>query len=182
VGLAGGFGGVSASCCAVTALLGLVAGVRAQSAQPTNVPDVIARKTGLQLHPMPRAAQLYAANCQGCHGHAGVSVSEIPPLAGRIGYFVRIAAGRSYLVQVPNVAMNPASDGDIAEMLNWALNTFSREQLPADFQPYTAEEVGRFRKERIDVRARRRLLVEQLVAARQVPSADVLAIPQSSLY
>jgi len=154
----------------------------AQNAVSTNVPDAITRQSGLRLEPMPRAAQLYAANCQGCHGHRGVSVSEIPTLAGRIGYFARIPEGRRYLVQVPNVAMNPSSDAEIAEMLNWVLRTYSRAQLPADFQPYTAEEVAGLRPERIDVPATRRSVIERLVASKQVPAADVLAIPQSTLY
>jgi mono/diheme cytochrome c family protein len=148
----------------------------------SNVPDAVTRKTGLRVSAMSRPAQLYAANCQGCHGEAGVSVAEIPALAGRIGYFARTPAGRSYLLQVPNVALNPNSDEALAEMMNWVLATFSRAQLPDDFQPYTAAEVGRLRGERIDVRARRRQIVDQLVALHQVPSADVLAISPSSLY
>ncbi len=141
----------------------------------TNVPDAVTRKSGLRLAPMSRPSQLYAANCQGCHGETGVSVPEIPPLAGRIGYFVRIPAGRDYLLQVPNVALNPNSDQAIAEMMNWVLVTFSRAQMPEDFRPYSAEEVGRLRRERIDVKARRRQIVDELVAQHAIPSADWLA-------
>ena len=136
----------------------------------------------LHLSPMPRAARIYAENCQGCHGATGVSVTEIPTLAGRIGYFVRIPEGRRYLMQVPNVALNPSSDEDIANMMNWLLATYSREQLPADFRPYSAEEVGELRKVRIDVAADRRRVIAQLVAVKQLPSPDVLAIPHASLY
>jgi len=131
---------------------------------------------------MPHAARSYATNCQGCHGHLGRSVTEIPALAGRVGYFARSPAGRRYLVQVPNVAMNPGSDADIAELLNWILTTYSRAQLPPDFQPYTATEVAALRADRIDALARRAGIVEELVAAGQIPSADVLAIPRASLY
>ncbi len=148
----------------------------------TNVPDAVTRQSGLRVTPMSRPSQLYAANCQGCHGERGVSVPEIPPLAGRIGYFVRIPAGRDYLLQVPNVALNPNSDAAIAEIMNWALTTFSRAQLPADFQPYTAEEVGRLRRTRIDVAARRRQVIEQLVALHEIPSPDVLATSSASRY
>jgi hypothetical protein len=148
----------------------------------TNVPDAITRKSGLRLSPMSRPSKLYAANCQGCHGERGVSVPEIPRLAGRVGYFVRIPAGREYLLQVPNVALNPNSDAAVAEIMNWVLMTFSLSQLPADFRPYTAEEVGRLRRVRIDVGARRRQVIQQLVALHEVPSADVLANPPGSLY
>lgn len=148
----------------------------------TNVPDAVTRKTGLHLTPMPRAARIYAENCQGCHGATGVSVTEIPTLANRIGYFARVPAGRRYLVQVPNVALNPSSDEDIAAMMNWFLDTYSREQLPSDFRPYTALEVGDLRKARIDAAADRRRVIDELVAAKQLPSADALAIPHASLY
>jgi mono/diheme cytochrome c family protein len=153
-----------------------------QIAEVSNVPDAVARKTGLHVEPMPRAARTYAENCQGCHGEKGVSVTEIPSLAGRIGYFARTPEGRRYLVQVPNVALNPSSDEDIARMMNWLLVTLSRAQLPHDFEPYSTEEVGRLRKIRIDAPAERRRIVDELVLLKQVPSPDVLAIPHSSLY
>ncbi len=153
-------------------------------AQPraTNVPDVLTRQSGLRVAPMPRVAQTYATNCQGCHGERGVSASEIPSLAGRVGYFVRLAEGRRYIVQVPNVALNPNSDEDIAALLNWVLTTYSPGELPADFKPYTAAEVGELRKTRIDVVAQRRRVIQELVASQQIASADLLALPQISLY
>ncbi len=141
-----------------------------------------AATTGLHLEPMPRAARIYAENCQGCHGAAGVSVTEIPTLAGRIGYFARSAEGRRYLMQVPNVALNPSSDEDIANMMNWLLVTVSRDELPSDFQPYSAMEVSQLRKVRIDVAAERRRIVAELLASKLLPSPDALAIPHASLY
>ncbi|HLW25604.1 MAG TPA: hypothetical protein VKT22_14715 [Steroidobacteraceae bacterium] len=152
------------------------------SVEASEVPDVVARAAGLKLKPMARAARLYALNCQGCHGEAGVSVPEIPRLAGRVGYFARLAEGRRYLVQLPNVALNPSSDADIAEILNFVLLTFSRAQLPADFHPYRAAEVGALRRERIEPAARRRQVVAALLAARRIPSSDVLSLPQPVLY
>jgi cytochrome c553 len=148
----------------------------------TNVPDAVTRQSGLRLAPMPKPAQMYARNCQGCHGELGTSVKEIPTLAGRVGYFARLADGRRYLVQVPNVALNPGSDADIAELLNWVLETYSREQLPADFQPYTAAEVGGLRKARIDVVTERKRILQELVSSGLIASADVLALPPPALY
>ena len=174
---------VAATLLAACSGLVLCCAVGAAPADPaSNVPDAVTRRSGLQLTPMSRPSQLYATNCQGCHGEAGVSVAEIPTLAGRIGYFVRIPAGRDYLLQVPNVALNPNSDQAIAELMNWVLKRFSPAQLPADFRPYTAEEVGQARRQRIDVKARRREIVEQLAAQQQIPSADALAMAPSSLY
>ena len=169
-------------CCGAVLLWAAASGTQAQNSPATNVPDAITRKTGLHLEPMSHASRLYAENCQGCHGATGVSVTEIPTLAGRIGYFARTPDGRRYLVQVPNVALNPSSDHDIAELMNWLLNTYSRAELPQDFQPYSAEEVALLRRARIDVAAVRRRIVEQLLQLRQIPSADVLANAHPSLY
>jgi mono/diheme cytochrome c family protein len=163
------------------ALSGISAGSRA-GAPGGNVPDVETRRSGLTLAPMPRTAQLYATNCQGCHGEFGSSAAEIPTLAGRVGYFTRIPEGRRYLVQVPNVALNANSDADIAAVLNWVLATYSRAQLPADFEPYTASEVAELRQTRIDVAVTRRRVIAALVAAGQIPSAEVLALPHVVLY
>jgi mono/diheme cytochrome c family protein len=156
--------------------------VACSQAQGTNVPDAVTRLSGLRVAPMPRAGQTYATNCQGCHGDLGASATEIPTLTDRVGYFARIPSGRQYLVQVPNVALNPSSDAEIAAVLNWMLVTYSRAQLPRDFQPYTAAEVAALRKVRIDVVAQRRRVIEELVAARQIPSADALALPSTVLY
>jgi len=167
---------------AVGAVAGHTGNAPAAGAPATNVPDAVTRKTGLRVEPLSRPARIYAENCEGCHGWAGVSVTEIPALKGRIGYFTRIPEGRRYLMQVPNVALNPSSDEDIAAMMNWLLATFSREQLPAGFVPYTAEEVAGLRKARIDVAADRRRVVDALVAAKALPSPDALSIPHASLY
>jgi mono/diheme cytochrome c family protein len=169
---------------ALVALSMSIAGATlAQAPRPaSNVPDVLTRQSGLRVAPMPRAAQTYATNCQGCHGDLGSSAKEIPTLAGRVGYFTRLPEGRRYLVQVPNVALNPSSDEDIAAVLNWVLTTYSRAQLPAGFRPYTADEVGELRTARIDVIAERQRVVGQLVAAKQIPSAEALALPTIAPY
>ena len=123
---------------------------------------------------LSRLAVLYASNCAGCHGAGGLSVSEIPTLVDRIGYFARIPEGRAYLAEVPNVALSALSDKDLAAMLSWLLRTYSAAQLPADFRDYTAAEVGAYRQQRIVPWVRRQELVRQLVAAGQLPSAASL--------
>ena len=154
------------------------------SAEPaaTNVPDAVTRRSRLRVAPMSRPARTYALNCQGCHGELGVSAPAMPVLAGRVGYFARSNAGRRYLVQVPNVALNPSSDADIADVLNWMLRTYSRNQLPADFRAYTAGEVGELRRTRIDVVATRADVVAELVARGALPAPDALAPVNPSSY
>lgn len=164
----------------VAAALGLPAG--ANPGVGSNVPDVVTRRSGLRLAPLARPAQTYALNCQGCHGEYGTSAPEIPALAGRVGYFARSDAGRRYLVQVPNVALNPGSDADIAAVLNWLLLTYSRRQLPPDFRPYSAAEVGELRRARIDVAATRAGVVAELAAVGALPAPDALALAGPSSY
>jgi mono/diheme cytochrome c family protein len=137
-------------------------------------PDEHARTHSTAVRHLSKAATTYAANCSGCHGQSGRSVGEIPTLVDRIGYFARIPEGRAYLVQVPNVAMSSISDEDLAEMLNWLLETYSGAQLPSDFRAYTGAEVTELRKVRIVPWLRRRELIQALVAAKQIPSAQAL--------
>jgi mono/diheme cytochrome c family protein len=154
----------------------------ADTATTSNIPDAVTRTSGLRVMAMPRAAVTYAANCQCCHGNAGVAVAEFPALAGRIGYFVRSEAGRRYLLEVPNVALNQSSDADIAEMMNWILVAFSRDELPHDFKPYSADEVAAARTSRIDTAVRRRQVVDELAALKLVASVDVLTASPGSTY
>jgi mono/diheme cytochrome c family protein len=128
---------------------------------------------GAVIH-LSKPAVLYASNCAGCHGHTGRSVSEIPTLVNRIGYFARIPAGRAYLVEVPNVAMSSLGDEDLALLLNWLLKTYSARELPADFSDYTGAEVAELRRARIIPWQRRRELIQELLAAGQLPSAAQL--------
>jgi hypothetical protein len=95
-----------------------------------------------------RARINYMLNCRGCHGPEGEgnAVGGIPRLAGFVSNFLRVSGGRAYLVQVPGSANAAVSDAALAELLNWLLPTLSGEALPAAFEPYDAEEVGRLRQ------------------------------------
>ena len=46
---------------------------------------------------------------------------------------------------MPGVAAAPFSDEETAEVINWMLRRYDAAHVPADFQPYTAEEVARLR-------------------------------------
>ena len=112
----------------------------------------------------PPPATLYTMNCWGCHGARGQGVpGRVPRLAGSAGYFTRLPEGRAYLVEVPGVAESPLSDGQVAEVLNWVLETFSREELVRGFVPYTEAEVAQDRKRQLSaVEAVRTALVKRL--------------------
>lgn len=113
------------------------------------------------------AAQLYTLNCWGCHlPHAEGIPGTVPRLANSMGNFLKVPEGRAYLVQVPGVANSPLNDQQIADVLNWMLETFSKNELPKDFKPYTLEDIRAYRPHPIlNVRDARRELVKKLVAA-----------------
>jgi len=84
---------------------------------------------------------------------------------GAVGHFLRLPEGRAFLVQVPGTSNSALSDAQIAVLLNWMLPQFSREEIPPDFVPYTAEEVTRLRNQRLDdVAATRAAIVTRLAA------------------
>ncbi len=93
-----------------------------------------------------RAWQHWTLNCQGCHRPDGTGTDQTAPsLAGTVARFLSVPGGREYLSRVPGVAASALSDADLAEVMNWMLWRFDREHLPADFQPYTAAEIGQLR-------------------------------------
>jgi mono/diheme cytochrome c family protein len=109
--------------------------------------------------------QNYIQHCAGCHQFdgSGSPAHGVPNMKNVVGHFLRLPEGRAFLVQVPGTAQAPLKDAQIAEMLNWMLARFSREQMPADFVPYGAEEVRRYRETRLDdVAGRRSAIVTKL--------------------
>ena len=106
----------------------------------------------------------YTLNCSGCHGQDGHGVPEagIPDL-NDAGRYVSTALGRRYLVQVPGLSQSRLDDATAARILNWILMRFSANHLPADFTPYTAEEVARFRSDKAsDAKTRRDAILYEL--------------------
>ena len=91
----------------------------------------------------------YMLNCQGCHlpDGSGFPARQVPDLRNQMGRFLSVPGGREFLVQVPGSAQTALNDADLARLLNWMLLRFSAAQLPADFQPYTAAEIGALRKQ-----------------------------------
>ncbi len=92
------------------------------------------------------AWQNWALNCQGCHQPDGTgSANAAPSLAGNVAKFLRIPGGREYLGRVPGVANSPLADAELAEVMNWMLWRFDREDLPSNFHPFTAAEIAQLR-------------------------------------
>ncbi len=106
------------------------------SAQGTPVPTLTAGETH------------YMQSCGGCHGILGSSArGNVPELRGNVGRLMCTQAGREYIVRLPNVAFAGVDDSVLAEVLNYVIFSFGDASLPQDVKPYTAEEVGKLRRE-----------------------------------
>jgi len=89
----------------------------------------------------------YILNCRGCHGPGGNGlVGAAPSFRGQVGKFLWVPGGREYLIRVPGTAQSELSDARVAALLNWIVREFSPDEVPADFVPYTAEEVTHHRR------------------------------------
>lgn len=110
-----------------------------------------------------RAHINYQLYCQGCHSPDGMGHKSIPRLADRVGNYLKLPAGRNYLVRVPGAATSILSDRDLAGVLNWIILHFGGDSTPPNFKHFTAREVGRLRsKPLLKVREVRQQLHQQL--------------------
>ncbi|MED5609174.1 cytochrome C [Pseudomonas sp. JH-2] len=93
----------------------------------------------------------YQLQCAGCHlsDGAGSKSNDVPRMLGFVGNFLKVDGGRQFLVRVPGMSMSALSDAQLADMLNWLLREdgMAGKSMPADYEPYTAEEVAGIRHE-----------------------------------
>lgn len=88
----------------------------------------------------------YMIHCMGCHLADGSGQPpDVPVLDEQLGSLVASGVGRSYLIRVPGAAQAPLDDVELAGVINWMLDKYSRDTLPADFEPFTKEEVSHHR-------------------------------------
>ena len=88
----------------------------------------------------------YQLHCSGCHRPDGSGLpGEVPDLRGQVARFLAAPGGRAFLVQVPGAANAPLSDADLATLLGWLLVRFDPAHVPADFAPWTADELAALR-------------------------------------
>lgn len=112
-----------------------------------------------------RSRNNFLLHCSGCHQQDGSGSPEngIPSMRGRVSHFLRLPEGRAFLVQVPGTSQSALGDAAVAELLNWMVNQFSRDEIPPGFIPYTAAEVARLRALRLsDIPAKRAAVVGSL--------------------
>jgi len=88
----------------------------------------------------------YLLHCAGCHRPDGTGLPpDVPSLVGPLGQIAASDAGRDYLARVPGAAQAPLTDAGLASVLNWVLNEFNADTLPASFIPLNGREVGQSR-------------------------------------
>ena len=106
----------------------------------------------------------YLLHCRGCHLADGTGVApDVPTLVDEIGRLVATPAGREYVVRVPGVSQSALNDAELAVVLNWILETFNADTLPADFRSYSADEIAD---------ARKKVLADPLTYRRSLRLAD----------
>ncbi|GAA6150659.1 c-type cytochrome [Pseudoteredinibacter isoporae] len=109
----------------------------------------------------------YMINCQGCHLADGTGkAGSVPSMKGELHKFLAVPGGREFLVQVPGSANAPLNDAELAELLNWMLESLSTDKREGStsksFLPYTELEVKKLRsKVLVDVMKTREALVRQ---------------------
>jgi len=90
----------------------------------------------------------YLIHCQGCHLPGAVGMAgKVPRMKNFLGYYLHSEEGRQFIVQVPGAATANLDDARLADLMNWLLLSYSKIELPEDFEPYTAAEVGKLRPE-----------------------------------
>src|SRR6202167_6804356 len=105
----------------------------------------LAAAAGLSAIALAGPAQDYVLNCMGCHGASAEGVpGKVPALARTLVQFMRLPAGRSYVLRVPGASNSMLSDAQLAEVLNWIAGHFSPDPA-ATVAPFTDLEVSAHR-------------------------------------
>jgi hypothetical protein len=90
----------------------------------------------------------YLLYCSGCHLVNGKgNPPNVPTLHHELGRMMTVPEMRSYLLRVPGASHTPLSDSDLAAVVNWVLEEFNGDTLPANFQPITTTEVTEARQD-----------------------------------
>jgi mono/diheme cytochrome c family protein len=110
-------------------------------------------------------SRVYAANCAACHQVGGTGLAgAFPPLAGHVPDLLKQTDGRSYVGKVLLFGLegeisvngntfagqmppwNTLSDDDIAAVINYVSTAWDNgKSLPADFKPFTSNEIKALR-------------------------------------
>jgi len=111
----------------------------------------VAAQIGAAAEPFARLTpgqSHYLESCGGCHGIQGSSWKrDIPELRGAVGQFLCTAAGREYIVRLPNVAFANMDDRMLAEVMNFVVFSLGGSSVPAGAKQYSPGEVAALRRQ-----------------------------------
>jgi hypothetical protein len=116
----------------------------------------------------------YVLKCIGCHlqDGSGLPSAGIPDFVDRVGVFTRLPEGRAYLLHVPGVIGSSLSDREIADLLNYVMETYAGASLPVPYEPFSAEEVAALRAAEIGNVVKYRRVVAAKLAEKGIEVAD----------
>lgn len=131
---------------------------------------------------MTQAQSDYVEHCGGCHGiHGYAAPADLPTIGGRVGWFMCLPEGRSYLARLPNIARSRITDNEqLADLMNFMVFGLGGGTAPATAKPFTADEVA---KERVipftsvSLIQTRKLIVEKLIKSCGAPASLRLMYP-----
>jgi mono/diheme cytochrome c family protein len=105
----------------------------------------------------------YQLQCMGCHTPDGSGEpGRVPSIKDTLLPFARNPAGRRFLIQVPGASQSTLSDAELAQLLNWMIQSLSISK-PTRFTRFTEAEVAGLRRTPlVDVQGTRRQLVQSL--------------------
>ena len=110
----------------------------------------------------------YVLRCIGCHVADGTGLpgAGIPNFVDQVGVFAGLPEGRAYLMHVPGVIGSSLSDAEVADLLNYIMETWAGPSLPPNYVPFSADEVASLRVAEVgNVVKYRRIVAERLAAA-----------------
>ncbi|HKQ84897.1 MAG TPA: cytochrome c [Steroidobacteraceae bacterium] len=122
------------------------------------VPGILSPCAGWAYEPQMN----YTLQCMGCHTPDGSGVPDrVPSMRETLVPLAAKPDGRRYLVQVPGAAQSTLSDAELAQLLNWMIDSLSATR--GTFVPFTASEVSQYRRHALlDVRGTRERVLRGL--------------------
>jgi hypothetical protein len=137
-------------------ILGLACALTTPLAQARAIPDPTQRHApGNEELQKPIAEAGYSVGvnyqlqCAGCHlgNGMGSAANDTPRMTGFVGNFLKVPGGREFLVRVPGMSQSALNNAQLADLLNWLMREdgMAGKSRPADYQPYSADEVAALR-------------------------------------
>lgn len=146
-----------------------------RSVQGVTGQQVVLRADAASTAPVSSARAVYQLHCMGCHRPQaqGEPMGRVPDLR-QMGAFLHLPGGREFLLRVPGLMGAGLNDGQVAEVVNWLLQSAAQAWVPQTHRPYSTAEVQWARQNSLrDVAGER---------ARLVALAQAQGLPLHPIY